>query len=300
MLTATTPDYLAHISTTSRRAVLLSVVPGAEPPAKGVAASATVAFAPVIEVEQQEEGQLEGGSGGRDLQSLVEGSSSQHQQTAGGLQFFALPALMHSTAPDTTAPQASLTEPVMVGGRRSLLCFNCPKCAPGQFAVVVDGSNYACFTCPAGFYCDGSGGGYLGKCPEQCSSCTDACRDCESSQVDCRMGARDYDCQDCGTCLKLNSPPCQSWPSADSYNCNNCQIKCSACQRCNNPPGSRCSECASCQQKCKTITGPGTSSYKSCKLYGYTTYLPSGRHLQGTGEAETAHHNIHSISTAQE
>jgi hypothetical protein len=286
--------------------VLLSVVPGAEPPAKGLAASATIALAPVIEVEQQEEGQLEAGSGGRDLQSLVDGSSPVQQQhnRAGGLQFFALPALMHSTATDATAPQASLTEPVMVGGRRSLLCFDCPKCNPGQFAVAVDGTKYGCFTCPVGFYCDGRVGGYLAKCPEQCSSCATACSACESSQVTCRSGTT-Y-CPTCNTCLLTTG--CKSWPTLGDYACDSCNDPCNGCQRCSNPAGSQCSACASCQQKCSTSTSSpaGISGYMSCS--GYAPFLSGGgsrpgavgRRLQGTGEAEAGPLNTHHISTAQE
>jgi hypothetical protein len=304
MLTAATPDYLAHISATSRRAVLLSVVPGAEPPAKDLAASATVAFAPVIEVEQQEEGQLEAGSGGRDLQSLVDGSSpvQQQQQTAGGLQFFALPALMHSTATDTAAPQASLTEPVMVAGRRSLLCFNCPQCSPGQFAVAVSGNEYRCFYCPVGFYCDGKVGGYLAKCPEsQCSQCAQVCRSCEQSQTACRSASGTPGCVFCRSCLTNSG--CRSWPSPGVYACDTCNGPCGTCQACSSP-GSSCIDCANCQQKCGTQNDGGSMrDWKTCEGY-YTGGADGGgpivRRLQGIREVEAGPRTAHSTSTAQE
>jgi hypothetical protein len=58
MLTASTPELLAHLRSTtgSRRAVLLAVVPGAGPQSQDHAAASTIALTPVIEVAQPSSG----------------------------------------------------------------------------------------------------------------------------------------------------------------------------------------------------------------------------------------------------
>jgi hypothetical protein len=164
MLTASTADFLAHVSTTSRRSILLSVIPGAESSAQHHSAVTSIALAPVIEVDQQpaREQLVAVGAAGRALQGAAEGVGAASQQHGlDGLQFYALPALDHSTGVSATESQSATP----LGGRRSLLCFSCPVCISGSYAVAIDIDTFKCYKAPFGWFADQAAGGILTRCP---------------------------------------------------------------------------------------------------------------------------------------
>jgi hypothetical protein len=159
MLTASTPDFLAHLSGTSgtsRRAILLSVVPGADPPSEDHPALSTIALTPVIEVEQQPTLSSSTDGAARSLQGFEPGVQPQPE-------FFALPALLDSLPPSSSSSQSAIaaSQPTQLpsGGRRSLLCSGCPMCYPwGTMVAYTDynAGQYICVTTPYGFWFPGA------------------------------------------------------------------------------------------------------------------------------------------------
>jgi hypothetical protein len=115
MLTASTPDLLAHMSTASRRAVLLSVVPGAAPASGDHAALSTIALTPVMEMKQP----ATTSAATRSLQ----GSDGATQDDDAEPLFYALPALTESLSP-SAAPDSRQLHVEAGRSRRKLLCSN--------------------------------------------------------------------------------------------------------------------------------------------------------------------------------